>query len=695
MSTKDFLLEIGTEEIPARFLDPALEQLQEMARDLLRENRLAHGEIRALGTPRRLVLFVRDLASQQESLVQEVKGPARKVAFNQSGEPTRAALGFARSQGVDVSQLVVKNVGPVEYVFAVKRQEGRPAQEVLARLCPSLIGGLHFPKPMRWGMQEVRFARPIRWLVALYGEEVVDFSFAGLSAGRVSYGHRVLSPRPLTIPAAGEYFRIMEEARVVVDPRERRQMIIKQVQELAAGRNGQVPPDEELLTEVTNLVEYPTALLGTFDAAYLELPAEVLVTTMREHQRYFPVRGTGGKLLPCFIAVRNGGKEYLDMVRAGNEKVLRARLSDAAFFWKEDLKLPLADRVEALKDIVWQESLGTVYDKVERLTALVRYLIPVLGADEREAEQALRAARLCKADLVTSMVYEFPELQGIMGREYALAAGEDPTVARAIFEHYLPRFSGDELPNTVPGRMLSLADKVDTLVGCFAIGIQPSGSQDPYALRRQALGICSVILDAGLVLSLRELVNRAYGQYQGRVELKTGLEQVWADLAEFFAQRIRGILADGGISYDTVEAVLATGMDDITGLWQRARALAAFREEPGFAAVLTAFNRAYNLSKKHGSTTVDPGALAHPAEVSLYESLKQVQERVQRFMDSRDYRGALEAMASLREPVDQFFDGVMVMVEDETIRNNRLGLLKGVVALASGIADLSKLVVYT
>ncbi|NHM27357.1 glycine--tRNA ligase subunit beta [Desulfofundulus sp. TPOSR] len=692
MHTQDFLLEIGMEEIPARFLNPALEQLKELAANLLRENRLPFGEIKTYGTPRRLALYVHNLAGMQESLIQEVKGPAVKVAFNPAGEPTRAALGFAKSQGVDVSQLVVKNLGPVEYVFAVKRQEGRPATEVLAELCPSLIAGLHFPKPMRWGSLEVRFARPIRWLVALYGDQVIDFSYAGLRSGRITCGHRFLSQGLLEIPHASKYFEVMERGRVVVDPERRREMIWNQVKELAAGAGGQVVPDEELLTEVTNLVEYPLALCGSFDESFLQLPAEVLVTPMREHQRYFPVRDTRGKLLPRFIAISNGNEEHLDTVRAGNEKVLRARLADAAFFWKEDLATPLAQRVEALKKVVWQESLGTVYDKVERLIGLSRYLARVFAAGEKETEQVLRAAYLAKADLVTNMVYEFPELQGVMGREYALASGEDPAVARAIYEHYLPRFSGDELPVSTPGRILSLADKMDTLVGCFATGIEPTGSQDPYGLRRQALGICHICLEGELVLSLRGLIEQAYEQYRGRVELKLRREQVISHLMDFFAQRLKGIFADRGLSYDTVEAVLAAGFDDLTGAWQRAQAVEAFRDEPHFEAVLTAFTRAHNLSRRHGSTTVDPAVLVHPAEVALYRKLKEVQGEVARNLAARDYRGALAAMASLRPGVDQFFDAVMVMVDDEKIRNNRLSLLKGVATLALGVADLSKLV---
>lgn len=693
MSERDFLLEIGTEEIPARFLDPAVEQLKELAAALLQENRLLYREIKTFGTPRRLTLYVYGLAEVQEPLVQEVKGPAVKVAFNQAGEPTRAALGFAKSQGVEVKDLVIKSVGPVEYVFAVKRQEGRPTLEVLPQICPALISGLHFPKPMRWGDLDVRFARPIRWLLALYGHEVVEFTYAGLKSGRITYGHRFLSRGPLEVNHASQYFEVMEKGRVIVDPQTRRDLIWRQVQELATCIGGRVERDEELLAEVANLVEYPVALCGSFDESFLELPEEVLITPMREHQRYFPVWDEQGKLLPRFIAIANGNEEYLDVIRAGNERVLRARLADAVFFWKEDLAVPLAQRVDDLKKVVWQESLGSLYDKVERLMELSRYLAGVLKLGPQEEERVLRAAYLCKADLVTTMVYEFPELQGVMGREYALASGEDPVVAQAIYEHYLPRFAGDSLPATVTGRVLGLAEKMDTLVGCFAVGIEPTGSQDPYGLRRQALGFCHIVLDGMLVFSLREFMEQAYEQYSRRVKLYVKKEQLLSSLTDFLAQRLRGIFIERGFPYDTVDAVLAVGFDDIAGAWQRVQALAAFREDKEFEDVYTAFTRAHNLSRRHGSTTVDPAALVHPAEVALYSSIKEVQQEVEKHLASRRFREALLAVARLKKPVDNFFDAVMVMVDDEKTRSNRLGLLKAVATLVLNVADLGKLVV--
>lgn len=688
---KDFLLEIGTEEMPARFVGPALQQLKELAGNRLGEKRIQFEQVRAVGTPRRLAVYTTGLAESQQPLVKEVKGPALKVAYNSSGEPTPAVLGFARSQGVDMASLVVKPVGPVEYVFARKSEQGRPTLKVLAEICPELIAGLHFPKPMRWGDLEFRFARPIRWILALYGNAVVRFSLAGLEAGRTTLGHRFLSRGLLTLNDARDYFGEMKKAFVVVDPEERKQLIRSQVEAAAKSEGGRAEEDEELLDEVTNLVEYPTAFAGSYDQAFLRLPKEVPVTVMREHQRYFPVTGSDGELLPRFIGVRNGITEHIDTVRAGNEKVLRARLADGAFFWDEDLKVPLADRAGSLKKVIWQESLGTVYDKVERVTGLALFIGEKLGAGNDLLGIIKRAAAICKADLVTNMVYEFPELQGVMGREYALRSGEVRDVAQAIFEHYLPRFAGDILPSTQGGRVLSLADKMDTLAGCFAVGIQPTGSQDPYALRRQALGIGSIILDGGLVLSAREIAARAYEGY-GKVPLKVGREEVLAGLDEFFRQRIRGILMDRGFAYDTVEAVLSAGSDDVLGAVQRAEALEGFRQQPAFEAVITAFNRANNLSRKFEGTVISPTLFESPAETKLYQALGGARLDVGELLEKRDYSGALRRVAALREPVDSFFEAVMVMVDDENIRDNRLALLKSVALLVSPLADLSRVV---
>ncbi len=690
---KSFLLEIGTEEIPARFLNPALNQMKELTHNLLEEKRITYEAIKVLGTPRRMAVFVSGLAEAQTSILTEVKGPAGKVAYDTEGQPTKALLGFARSQGVDVDELQLKKVGSVEYVFAAKSDKGRATYEVLAEISPFIISSLHFPKPMRWGDLEFRFARPIKWILALYGEDIIEFEIAGISSGRTTYGHRFLSNEPISLANPGQYSEKMKNAYIMPNPEERSRVIWGQVEKAVQAVGGIVEKDQELLAEVNNLVEYPTAFVGSFDPDFLRIPKEVLVTVMREHQRYFPVSSLDGKLLPKFVGVRNGTEDHIDVVRAGNEKVLRARLADAAFFWDEDLKVSLGERVPALEKIIWQESLGTVYDKVERIKLLVDFIGQELNLEESMKPLLKKAASVCKADLVTNMVYEFTELQGVMGREYAIKSGENPLVAKAIFEHYLPRFAGDELPETQIGRILSLADKFDTLVGCFAIGIQPTGSQDPYALRRQALGAGNIILDGQLILSLKELAAQAYKGYGEKVSLKVPREKVISELEDFFKQRIRGLLIDKGFAYDIVDAVFAAGIDDLLGAVQRVEALEQFRLEPAFEAVITAFDRANNLAKKHQGADLLPQLFEYQEEEVLYQAITTAQRDIESFLAQRDYKGALNRLADLREPVDNFFSAVMVMVEDENVRSNRLALLNNIALLVSPLADLSKIVV--
>lgn len=690
---KDFLLEVGIEEMPARFLSPALAQLKELTAKTLQEQRIEYSEIQTYGTPRRLVLYVKAVAENQATLEKEVKGPAKKAAFDVEGNPTKAILGFIRSQGVNLDDLVVRNIGQVEYLYALKREEGRSTAQVLAEICPNLITGLHFPKPMRWGSLEMRFARPIRWLLSLFGDEVIPFELANIKADRFTFGHRFLATGDLPIANAEDYFNKIRAAYVLIDPAERKEIIWQQVQELATAEGGKVEMDEDLLDEITNIIEWPTALCGSFDEDYLKLPAAVLVTPMREHQRYFPVMDSTGKLLNKFIAVRNGTKAYLEVVTAGNEKVLRARLADAAFFFEEDLKQPLANKVDGLKKVVFLEGLGSIADKVDRIGALAEHLAEQLGADEEQQEKVQRAALLAKADLVTNMVYEFPELQGEMGREYALRNGEAPEVAEAIFEHYLPRFAGDQLPNALAGRVLSLGDKMDSIVGCFASGIQPTGSQDPYALRRQALGICHILIEGKLHLSLKELIAWAYQGYSEGVELKCDLPQVTAEIEDFFKQRLKGILSDKGLSYDTVDAVLTAGFDDLADVVDRGVALAAFRAKSAFEALMTAFNRANSLAKHAQTTEIKETHLEHPAEQELYRQLTQLEQVVRPLLANRNYAAALEQIANIQKPLDNFFENVMVMAEDEEVKNNRLGLLKRLIELNISVADFGKIVI--
>lgn len=686
----DLLLEIGTEEIPAKFMPGTLVQLKEKAHAALTEQRIGFQDIAAYGTPRRLVLLVKDLAAQQADLYKEVKGPAKKAAFDEQGNPTKAALGFARGQGVEPGQLVVKNFEGGEYVFAVITGAGRQSKDILPALLTELITGLSFPKSMRWANNDFRFVRPIHWLVALLGQEVLPVSVTDVQAGNVTFGHRFLSKGPLTVNSAAEYFAVLEKNYCIVDPEKRAEIIRGQITALAEAQGGTAVIDEDLLEEVIFLVEYPTALFGRFEAAYLELPDPVLITPMREHQRYFPVYGADGKMLNGFITVRNGTAEHIDIVRAGNEKVLRARLADAKFFWDEDRKVTLSAHVEELRTVVFQEGLGTMRDKTERITELAAALGKELSVSEGEMASVRRAAMLAKADLMTAMVKEFTELQGVMGREYASLNGEDPLVAQAIFEHYLPRFAGDVLPQTTAGKLVGIADKMDTIAGTFSRGLIPTGSQDPYALRRQALGIVHILIDSGYNISLTKLLQQSLQLLQVK-EAKQ--EKLLASLQEFFQMRLKNILSDQGVRYDIIDAVLAEGSEDMYAAFLRALAVARFVEHPAADQTLTAYTRVLNLAKKaEGNNPINPALFVEDAEAVLFAAYQQASESALQSKQNRDYQAVLNALTELKAPIDAFFAAVMVMAEDEKIKMNRLSLLKGIADLMRGVADASKIV---
>lgn len=687
--SQDLLLEIGTEEIPARFMGSALRQLKELAETGFKESRLEYEAVATYGTPRRLCLYVTGLAETQAELVKEVRGPAKKAAFDADGNPTKAAQGFARGQGVAVEDLVVKPFGNGEYVFATVREESKPASEILPDLLLGFIKQLNFPKPMRWADKEFRFARPIHWLTALLGDQVIPFSLEGITSDRVTYGHRFLAPAPISLPLAADYFQALEKAYVIVDQERRKQLIFEQIEVLGQQENGKVEVDRELLEEVTQLLEYPTAFVGSFSPEYLELPEEVVITPMKEHQRYFPVRDQAGKLLPRFVAVRNGDAHGLNLVREGNEKVLMARLADAHFFFREDTKEPLENKVERLKDIVFQEKLGTLWEKTLRIQKLAVMLAQQLGWSAETTAQVQRTAYLAKADLVTNMVYEFPELQGIMGGYYAQES-EGQKIADGIREHYQPRFSGDAVPAGETGIAVSIADKVDTITGCFLAGLIPTGSQDPYALRRQALGVTHTILAHRLPVSVKDLTLASIKLYEEKLG-RNGSEDILATILAFYQQRLENILHDEGYSHDLVNAVLAVGADYPFDALKRAEALAAFMEKDTFEALNTAFTRAFNLAKNAETKEIDSAYLQEPAEEDLYQTIQTVKRLVDKHLANGDYPKVLEVLATLREPVDQFFDQVMVMVEDEKVKGNRLALLYHVVELARNVADFSKI----
>ncbi len=690
---KDLLFEIGIEEIPARFMEPALKQLRELAADGLQQAGLEYADMQVYGTPRRIALLVKDLAEMQPDSQQESKGPALKAAFDAAGQPTKALLGFCRGQGIEPDAVLQKEIKGVQYVYAVKHIQGRPTAELLPAMLEEIVHKLYFPKPMRWGNNEMRFARPIRWLVLLFGQEVLPLEIAGVKAGRVTRGHRFLGNGQAEIKEPAAYLLTLQNEYVVADQKVRREKIWAQIQAVAKVAGGQVKPDEDLLSELVYILEYPTALLGSFDAKYLEIPEELVVTPMREHQRYFPVYDASGqKLLPHFITVRNGNSEHLDIVQAGNEKVLAARLADAEFFWHEDCSHPLADNLPRLAHIVFHEKLGTLDAKVQRIKTLAGHIATKLVFSDDDRRDTERAAELLKCDLVSNAVYEFTELQGIMGEYYAQHDGETPQVAAAIREHYLPRFAGDALPQTKAGIALALADRLDSLVGFFAQGMIPTGSQDPYALRRAAIGVMQILLQNKLGLNLLWLCQKAYALYEG-ITLERDEPATLEALASFFEQRLENILAEEGVAYDVVNAVSGLPLFCPLYNYQKAHALADFRGDGEFAQLMAVYGRAANLLKNaQPAAEVQEQLLEEQAERELFAALSAASSKVKSALALRDYLAALRVLAYVRPQLDAFFEAVMVMAESEALRGNRLALLQKLVAMTAELGDLSALV---
>lgn len=681
------LLEIGVEELPSRFGQTTLDQIENNLSKLLKEERINFDNIEKYATPRRLTFVIKNLADKATDLEEEVKGPAKKIAVDADGNFTKPALGFMKSKGLDPENVYFKQLGNAEYLFGTIKQEGKHTSEVLKTIVPEAIKNVTFPKAMRWGGKNMRFARPIRWMVALLNNEVLDIDLEGIKSSNITRGHRFLGEREFEVNSVEEYFEKLDKNFVVLDQHKRKEMIREQAVEVAKSLGGEVELDEDLLEEITFLVEYPTAFYGEFDEEYVKLPKEVVTTPMKEHQRYFPVL-KDGKLLPNFIAVRNGDSNRIDLVKAGNEKVLRARLADALFFYHEDTKKPLESFVDKLQTVVFQAKLGTVYDKTLRIEKLSQVILNELNMTESK-ENTLRAAKLCKADLVTNMVFEFTELQGIMGRDYAQVSGENEEVCQGIFEHYLPRFAGDILPETNTGIALSIADKLDSIAGFFAIGIKPSGSQDPYALRRQALGILSILLDRKLSVNLNNLINAALDNYSN---LEFNKEEVASQIVEFFVERVKNLFKDLGIRYDVIDAVLNNNLDDISDIHTRALELNRWLQKDELVEMLTAFNRVATLAEKATTDIVKEDLLKEDAEIKLYNGFKEIKSNVESLLLDKKYNEALDAFATLRPLVDNLFDNVMVMDKDEAIKENRLGLLKQIYSTMLTICDLSKIV---
>lgn len=710
------LFEIGTEEIPAKFMPGILKQLKELAAAKMQELRIPFEDIIVYGTPRRMAFIAGGVAETQADVVVEAKGPSVKIAYV-SGAPSKAAQGFARGQGVDVKDLVVRD----NYVYAVKHLAGQPVVELLPGLLMDILTSLSFPKTMRWADYEFRFVRPIRWMVALFGDQIIPVEICGVKSGKFSMGHRFMQQSlkaaaesqgllsaalskvgnkvysalagvkgAVEIPSAGDYKKVMYDNFVMVDQDERRALILQQIKDLAAQNGGEAEINEDLLEEVNYLVEWPTALCGKFEEKFLSLPKECIITPMREHQRYFPVLDEDGNLLNKFITVRNGGSEHLDIVTHGNERVLRARLSDAEFFFNEDRAIKLEDRLEKLKTVSFQEGLGNMYDKSERLVKMAEMLRFAINTPVDE-EGLRRCALLCKTDLVTGMVIEFTELQGVMGREYALLDGEKPEVATGIFEHYLPRFAGDALPATTIGRIVGIGDKLDNICATFSRGLAPTGSQDPYALRRQALGVINILLDANYHISLAKIIAGTLYLLDIKPE-ETG--KLVPQIMEFFKQRLRNLLMDQGIRYDVIDAVFADKRnDDMVDLAVRCKALAAYVEAGNAEPLVQISVRVSNLCKKIEKEVAISGALfKDESENKLHEVVAAVSKEIIPEIVLYDYAAVLKAGEKVIEPVNTFFDNVMVMDEDENVKNNRLAMLEEVRGIVNAVGDLSLLV---
>ena len=680
--SKDLLLEIGTEEVPAHVMPHLLADLKRLAGDMFAERRLAYESLRTIGTPRRAALLVTGLAERQEDVSTETRGPSVAIAFDTEGNPTKAGAGFARGQGIEPSELIQRD----GYVYAAVHEKGAETAQLLAELLPELIRAIPLPNSMRWGDLDFRFIRPIRWIVALYGTEVVPFTIAYVTSGNTSRGHRTLAPQDFVIASPADYEAACEKAYIIVDQERRRAMITEQINEVAKSCGGTAEITPDLLEEVLYLVEYPTALSGTFEKKYLALPAETVITPMRDHQRYFPVKATDGSLLPVFITVRNGGREYLDVVAHGNERVLRARLADAQFFFDEDRKKSLAEHREKLKTVVFQQGLGSMYEKTERLmglvTAIVEELAPDAAAYEAMEADARRAAELSKADLVTGMVTEFTELQGIMGREYALLDGEKPEVACAIDEQYMPRFAGDELPKSDLGFALSVADKIDNIVGTFSRGKIPTGSQDPFALRRQALGLALMLIEHESGLLLSDLVEEASDLYDLDVSL---CQKMQVYVADFIRLRLKNVLTERGVRYDVQEAVLAD-VDFVADVPVRAAYVERLLASDGADALVQSFVRVGNIARMTETGIVDPALFVAQEEGALHSAYERA------VVARSEGADTLPAEQELAQAIDAFFDAVMVMDKDERIKKNRLTLLKVIDNYLLYTADYSKIV---
>ena len=680
---KDLLFEIGAEEIPAGFMPNILGQLKTLAETKLNDAHLPFESIATYGTPRRLALIVKGLADTSAEISERHKGPSASIAYDADGNPTKAAIGFARGKGLDVADLVVED----GYIYAETKTAGVPAKDIVTDMLPQLITGLNFPKSMHWGNLDAKFVRPVRWLVALLDEEVIPVEFATVKSGNVTRGHRFLGADEISIKNAASYVDTLKENFVMVDQDARRELISKQLHDIAASKNASIVWDDDLLEEINYLVEWPTALCGGFEESYLALPDAAIITPMKDHQRYFPLVDQDGKLLPMFLTVRNGSDHSIEIVQAGNERVLRARLDDAKFFFNEDRKKPLIDRQDGLTKIVFQEGLGNLADKTERLLTLGRVFSEECELHEDARVVLERATELAKTDLTTGMVTEFTELQGVMGKEYALLDGESPEVAEAIFEQYLPRFAGDVLPQTEAGKVLSIIDKIDNIVATFSRGLIPTGSQDPYALRRQTIGILNILLNSEWNISLRPIIVESMNLLNVPADKQ---DELLGQVEEFITLRLKNIFLDREVPHHVIDLLLSNNELSVADAEGLVKALLANRIDENVELV-QAFTRMYNLVKDVTYTGVDESLLKEEAERALYEMATKASEASIDAWDKNDYDAVVAVPATLVPAINTFFEDVMVMDKDEAIKANRLQLVRLAYSVMAIIGDISAL----
>lgn len=680
---KDLLFEIGAEEIPAGFMPNILGQLKQLAETKLNDAHLPFESIATYGTPRRLALIVKGLADTSAEISERHKGPSASIAYGADGNATKAAIGFARGKGLDVADLVVED----GYIYAETKTAGVPAKDIVTDMLPQLITGLNFPKSMHWGNLDAKFVRPVRWLVALLDEEVIPVEFATVKSGNVTRGHRFLGADEITIKNAASYVDTLKENFVMVDQDARRELISKQLHDIAASKNASIVWDDDLLEEINYLVEWPTALCGGFEESYLALPDAAIITPMKDHQRYFPLVDQNGKLLPMFLTVRNGSDHSIEVVQAGNERVLRARLDDAKFFFNEDRKKPLINRQDGLTKIVFQEGLGNLADKSERLLKLGRVFGEECGLHEDAAVVLERATELAKTDLTTGMVTEFTELQGVMGKEYALLDGESPEVAEAIFEQYLPRFAGDVLPQTEAGKVLSIIDKVDNIVATFSRGLIPTGSQDPYALRRQTIGILNILLGSEWNISLRPIFKASMELLNVPAEKQ---DELLGQVEEFFTLRLKNIFLDREVPHHVIDLLLSNNELSVADAEGLVNALLANRIDENVELV-QAYSRMYNLVKDVEYTGVNSDLLKEDAEKALFEAASKASEASLAAWEADDYDEVVAVPATLVPAINKFFEDVMVMDKDESIKANRLQLVRLAYSVMAIIGDISAL----